>query len=72
MWMAAPRGALDLVYQLTSGGPLGGTEVVGFLVYRTAFVTGQFGYGATIAYAGFALVFALTWIQWRVGGRGEA
>ncbi len=64
--------SFDLVYQLTSGGPLGGTEVVGFLVYRTAFVTGQFGYGATIAYAGFALVFALTWIQWRVGGRGEA
>lgn len=64
--------SFDLVYQLTSGGPLGGTEVVGFLVYRTAFVTGQFGYGATIAYAGFALVFVLTWIQWRLGGRGEA
>ncbi|WP_346767773.1 carbohydrate ABC transporter permease [Knoellia koreensis] len=62
----------DLVYQLTSGGPLGGTEVVGFLVYRTAFVTGQFGYGATIAYAGFALVFGLTWVQWRLGGRAEA
>ncbi|MGB9377234.1 MAG: sugar ABC transporter permease [Mycobacteriales bacterium] len=64
--------SFDLVYQLTSGGPLGGTEVVGFLVYRTAFVTGQFGYGATIAYAGFALVFAMTWIQWRIGRRGEA
>jgi multiple sugar transport system permease protein len=64
--------SFDLVYQLTAGGPLGGTEVVGFLVYRTAFVTGQFGYGATIAYAGFALVFALTWIQWRLGGRAES
>ena len=60
--------SFDLVYQLTSGGPMGGTEVVGFLVYRTAFVTGQFGYGATIAYAGFAIVFALTWMHWRLGG----
>jgi multiple sugar transport system permease protein len=61
--------SFDLVYQLTQGGPLGGTEVVGFLVYRTAFVTGQFGYGATIAYAGFAIVFVFTWLQWRYGGR---
>jgi multiple sugar transport system permease protein len=63
--------SFDLVYQLTKGGPLGGTEVLGFLVYRTAFVTGQFGYGATIAYAGFAIVFAFTWMQWRFGGREE-
>jgi multiple sugar transport system permease protein len=64
--------SFDLVYQLTQGGPLGGTEVVGFLVYRTAFVTGQFGYGATIAYAGFAIVFVFTWVQWRYGGREAA
>lgn len=64
--------SFDLVYQLTQGGPLGGTEVVGFLVYRTAFVTGQFGYGATIAYAGFAIVFVFTWLQWRYGGREDA
>ena len=61
--------SFDLVYQLTQGGPMGGTEVIGFLVYRTAFVTGQFGYGATIAYAGFAIVFVFTWLQWRYGGR---
>lgn len=64
--------SFDLVYQLTQGGPLGGTEVLGFLVYRTAFVTGQFGYGATIAYAGFAIVFVFTWLQWRYGGREQA
>jgi len=40
-------------------------------VYRTAFVTGQFGYGATIAYAGFAIVFVFTWMQWRLGGRED-
>ncbi|MEU6415330.1 sugar ABC transporter permease [Microbispora sp. NPDC046933] len=61
----------DLVYALTQGGPLGGTEVLGFLVYRTAFSSGEFGYAATIAYAGFALVFGLSWLQWRLGGRSQ-
>lgn len=63
--------SFDLVYVLTQGGPLGGTEVLGFLVYRTAFSSGAFGYAAAIAYAGFALVFGITWIQWRLGGRRE-
>lgn len=58
----------ELVYVLTQGGPLAGTEVLGFLVYSTAFSQGQFGYGAAIAFAGFGLVFAVTWMQWRWGG----
>lgn len=61
--------SFDLVYQLTKGGPLGGTEVLGFLVYRTAFITGKFGYGATVAYAGFAIVFVFTWLNWKLGGQ---
>ncbi|MFD0657123.1 hypothetical protein [Thermocatellispora tengchongensis] len=60
----------DLVYALTQGGPLGGTEVLGFLVYRTAFASGEFGYAATIAYAGFALVLGLSWMNWRLQGGG--
>jgi multiple sugar transport system permease protein len=63
--------SFDLVYAMTQGGPLGGTEVLGFLVYRTAFTGGEFGYAASIAYAGFALVFGITWVQWRLGGRRE-
>ncbi|MFI6480567.1 carbohydrate ABC transporter permease [Nonomuraea sp. NPDC050663] len=61
----------DLVYALTQGGPLGGTEVLGFLVYRTAFASGEFGYAATVAYAGFALVVALAWMNWRLQGGGS-
>jgi len=61
--------SFDLVYALTGGGPLGGTETLGFLTYREAFRMSHFGYGAAVAYAAFALVMGVTLIQWRVGGR---
>lgn len=61
----------DLVYVLTQGGPLSGTEVLGFLMYGTAFSQGEFGYAASMAFAGFALVFGLAWVQWRVGSRED-
>lgn len=61
--------SFDLVYALTGGGPLGGTETLGFLTYREAFRLSHFGYGAAVAYAAFALVLGITMIQWRIGGR---
>lgn len=61
--------SFDLVYALTGGGPLGGTETLGFLTYREAFKLSHFGYGASVAYAAFALVLGITLIQWRLGGR---
>lgn len=61
--------SFDLVYALTGGGPLGGTETLGFLTYREAFKLSHFGYGASVAYAAFALVLGITMIQWRLGGR---
>jgi multiple sugar transport system permease protein len=61
--------SFDLVYALTGGGPLGGTETLGFLTYREAFRLSHFGYGASIAYAAFALVLGVTLVQWRLGGR---
>lgn len=61
--------SFDLVYALTGGGPLGGTETLGFLTYREAFKLSHFGYGASVAYAAFALVLGITVVQWRLGGR---
>lgn len=63
--------SFDLVYALTSGGPLGGTDTLGFMTYREAFRLGHFGYGASVAYAAFALVMGVTLVQWRLGGRRE-
>lgn len=64
--------SFDLVYVLTGGGPTGGTEVLGMLMYRNAFKLGEFGYGAAIAFATLALVLGVTLVQWRATGSGES
>lgn len=60
--------AFDLAYVLTGGGPRGGTEVLGMLMYRDAFKLGDFGYGTAIAFMTLALVLFVTWIQWKFTG----
>lgn len=37
----------DQVYLLTGGGPAGGTETVGTLIYKTAFTNSNYGYSVT-------------------------
>ncbi|MCR6493555.1 carbohydrate ABC transporter permease [Cellulomonas sp. P24] len=64
--------SFDLVYVLTGGGPTGGTEVLGMLMYRYAFKLGEFGYGAAIAFATLALMLGVTLVQWKATGSGES
>ncbi len=56
----------DLVYVLTSGGPLGSTKVLVFYLYENAFKFFEMGYAAAIAYLLFAIVFVLTMVQIKV------
>lgn len=64
--------SFDLVYVFTGGGPSGGTEVLGMLMYRHAFRLGDFGYGAAIAFTTLALVLGVTLVQWRASGSGKS
>jgi len=64
--------AFDLVYVLTEGGPRGGTDVLGMLMYRTAFRLGDFGYGTAIAFVTLLLVLGVTLVQWRASGSGRS
>ncbi|MGB4137743.1 MAG: sugar ABC transporter permease, partial [Microbacterium sp.] len=64
--------AFDLVYVLTGGGPQGGTEVLGMLMYREAFRLGDFGYGTSIAFVTLFLVLGVTLVQWRASGSGRS
>lgn len=64
--------SFDLVYVLTGGGPSGGTDVLGVLMYRTTFRMGDFGYGASIAFVCLLLVLVVTAVQWRWSGSGES
>ena len=40
----------DIIYQITQGGPGGGTTVVAFQAYLTSFLQLQFGQGAAVAF----------------------
>jgi ABC-type sugar transport system permease subunit len=55
----------DIVYVLTSGGPLGATKVLVFYLYEHAFKFFEMGYASAVAYALFAVIFVLTLLQIR-------
>ncbi|WP_228446964.1 carbohydrate ABC transporter permease [Streptomyces paludis] len=52
------------VQLLTDGGPGNATNVLPFFLYRTAFVSQQFGYASAIGVVLFAIILALTMLQW--------
>ncbi|WP_430788587.1 carbohydrate ABC transporter permease [Actinoplanes sp. G11-F43] len=52
------------VQLLTGGGPGDSTNVLPFLLYRTAFVSQQFGYASAIGVVLFAIILVLTMLQW--------
>jgi ABC-type sugar transport system permease subunit len=53
----------DIVYVLTSGGPLGSTKVMVFFIYEHAFKFFEMGYASAVSYVLFAILFTLTLIQ---------
>lgn len=55
--------AFDVVYVLTSGGPLGSTKVLVFYLYEHAFKFFEMGYASAIAYFLFILLIILTLLQ---------
>jgi multiple sugar transport system permease protein len=64
--------AFDLVYVLTGGGPQGGTEVLGMIMYRQAFRLSDFGYGTSIAFVTLFLVLGVSLVNWRASGSGRS
>lgn len=65
MSMISSFQVFDLVYVLTSGGPLGSTKVLVFFVYEYAFKFFEMGYASAAAYVLFAILIVLTMIQVR-------
>jgi len=53
----------DIVYVLTSGGPLGSTKVLVFYVYEYAFKFFEMGYASAMSYFLFLILFILTLLQ---------
>jgi multiple sugar transport system permease protein/N,N'-diacetylchitobiose transport system permease protein len=56
----------DIVYQITQGGPGGGTSVVAYQAYLTSFLQLQFGQGAAVAFVIAAAILILAVIYLRL------
>lgn len=63
MSMISSFQVFDIVYILTSGGPLGSTKVIVFYVYEYAFKFFEMGYASAISYMLFFLLLVLTMLQ---------
>lgn len=63
MSMISSFQVFDIVYVLTSGGPMGSTKVLVFYVYEYAFKFFEMGYASAISYFLFAVLFILTMLQ---------
>jgi len=61
--------AFTQFYVMTAGGPLGATTTTGYLLYEEGFVFYHTGYGAAIAVVLFALIAALTLLQFKATRR---
>ena len=63
MSMISSFQVFDIVYVLTSGGPMGSTKVLVFYVYEYAFKFFEMGYASAISYFLIAVLFVLTMAQ---------
>ena len=59
----------DQVWVMTAGGPAGSTSVVMERIVRNAFTYRQMGYAAAMSWAFFALILAITVVQFRLQRR---
>jgi ABC-type sugar transport system permease subunit len=69
LWMIQGLQAFAFIIALTNGGPLRATEVIGTYLYKVAFSSSEFGYGAAIAVTLFAAILVLTLVSQRLSRR---
>lgn len=63
------QGGFEQAYIMTRGGPAGTTTTLGYYIYNIGFEEFRLGYASTVAWVMFAMIFALTLINWRFGSR---
>ncbi|MBU3062989.1 sugar ABC transporter permease [Nocardia sp. NEAU-G5] len=63
----------DQAYVLTggAGGPESGTYIFGMMLFQNAFQFDDLGYASALAWVLFAILLLLTYLQLRMGRRGE-
>ena len=63
------QGGFQAAYVMTKGGPDGATSTISYYIYNHAFQWFNMGYAAAIAVVLFVMVFAVTLVNWRFGGK---
>jgi multiple sugar transport system permease protein len=58
-----------IIYVMTQGGPANETSVYIYYLYQTAFAFGKMGYASAMAWILFAIIGAVTFIQWKLQKR---
>ena len=61
----------DIVYAMTRGGPVNGTQTVAYYAYTTAFSDQNFGVGAALSYIIVLVILVLTFVYLRLLRRSE-
>jgi ABC-type sugar transport system permease subunit len=61
----------DIIYAMTRGGPVNGTQTVAYFAYTTAFSNQNFGVGSALSYIIVIVILALTAIYLRLLRRSE-
>jgi multiple sugar transport system permease protein len=63
------RGGFEMARVMTNGGPAGATTTLSYYLYIEGFQTGRLGFASAVAWALFALIFAITMFNWKFGNR---
>ena len=63
------QGGFEMARTMTKGGPAGATTTLSYFVYIEGFETGRLGFASAVAWALFALVFAVTALNFKFGSR---
>jgi len=63
------QGGFEAAYVMTEGGPAGSTTTISYQIFDELYVKSRAGYASAIAWFLFAVVFLLTMVSWRYGGK---
>lgn len=63
------QGGFEQARVMTAGGPAGTTTTLAYYIYTKAFEEFQIGYASAISWVLFAIIFAVTLVNWRFGSK---
>ena len=66
------QGGFEQARLMTEGGPAGVTTTLSYYIYTQGFQRLDLGYGSAVAWVLFALIFAVTAVNWKFGNREVA